>query len=82
VQGKAEGCDGDGYGLFDPRDLGGNNQQGSIPTRYGSRDSLARLYSPASSRLLGQPGTSVASVQMSGPTAARPRGARSTPRGE
>jgi len=27
VQGRAgEGCD--GYGLFDPRDPGGNNQQG------------------------------------------------------
>ena len=80
VQGKAgEGCD--GYGLFDPRDLGGNNQQSSIPTRYASRDSLARLHSQASLRLR-QPGASAASVQMSGPTAAPPRSGRSTPRGE
>jgi len=43
--GAGAGCD--GYGLFDPRDLGAKNQQGSIPTRYGSRDSLARLVAVA-----------------------------------
>ena len=46
AQGGA-GAGSDGYGLFDPRDLGGKNQQGSIPTRYGSRDSLARLVAVA-----------------------------------
>jgi alpha-amylase len=42
AQGGAQpGCD--GYGVFDPRDLGGKNQQGSEPTRYGSVESLRRL---------------------------------------
>jgi alpha-amylase len=42
VQGGAgDGCD--GYGVFDPRDLGGKPQQGSTPTRYGSAESLRRL---------------------------------------
>ena len=39
--GAGDGCD--GYGLFDPRDLGSKPQQGSTPTRYGSVDSLRRL---------------------------------------
>ena len=39
--GAGDGCD--GYGLFDPRDLGSKPQQGSDPTRYGSADSLPRL---------------------------------------
>jgi alpha-amylase len=43
---KAQGGDGagcDGYGTYDPRDLGAKNQQGSVPTRYGTIDSLRRL---------------------------------------
>lgn len=39
--GAGPGCD--GYGVFDPRDLGSKNQQGSVPTRYGTVDSLRRL---------------------------------------
>ena len=35
--GAGTGCD--GYGVFDPRDLGNKPQQGSTPTRYGSLDS-------------------------------------------
>jgi len=42
VQGGAgAGCD--GYGVFDPRDLGAKPQQGSLPTRYGTVESLRRL---------------------------------------
>ncbi len=47
---KAQGGDGagcDGYGLYDPRDLGSKNQQGSVPTRYGTVDSLRRLVAVA-----------------------------------
>lgn len=47
---KVQGGDGagcDGYGLFDPRDLGAKNQQGSVPTRYGTADSLRRLVAVA-----------------------------------
>ena len=47
---KAEGGAGggcDGYGLFDPRDLGSKPQQGSTPTRYGSKDSLTRFIAVA-----------------------------------
>ncbi len=47
---KAQGGDGagcDGYGLYDSRDLGTKNQQGSIPTRYGTADSLRRLVAVA-----------------------------------
>jgi len=47
---KAQGGDGagcDGYGIYDPRDLGTKNQQGSIPTRYGTADSLRRLIAVA-----------------------------------
>jgi len=47
---KAQGGDGagcDGYGIYDPRDLGTKNQQGSIPTRYGTADSLRRLVAVA-----------------------------------
>jgi len=29
----------DGYGCFDPRDLGDKNQMGSVETRYGSAES-------------------------------------------
>ncbi len=39
--GAGDGCD--GYGVFDPRDLGSKPQQGSTPTRYGSVQSLRRL---------------------------------------
>lgn len=39
--GAGPGCD--GYGVFDPRDLGSKDQQGSVPTRYGTVDSLRRL---------------------------------------
>ena len=48
--GKAQGGAGagcDGYGLFDPRDMGSKNQQGSVPTRYGSLDSLRRAVARA-----------------------------------
>src|SRR5439155_3690617 len=31
-----------GYDVFDDYDLGSKNQQGSVPTRYGTRDQLAR----------------------------------------
>ena len=44
--GKAQGGAGagcDGYGVFDPRDIGNKNQQGSVNTRYGSAESLRRL---------------------------------------
>jgi alpha-amylase len=42
AQGGAQpGCD--GYGVFDPRDLGSKMQQGSLQTRYGSVESLRRL---------------------------------------
>ncbi len=43
--GAGAGCD--GYGLFDPRDIGSKNQQGSLPTRYGTAESLRRLVSVA-----------------------------------
>jgi alpha-amylase len=43
--GAGDGCD--GYGVFDRRDLGSKNQQGSVPTRYGSVDSLRRLVANA-----------------------------------
>ena len=39
--GTGDGCD--GYGVFDLRDLGSKPQQGAIPTRYGSAESLRRL---------------------------------------
>jgi alpha-amylase len=39
--GTGDGCD--GYGVFDLRDLGSKPQQGGIPTRYGSAESLRRL---------------------------------------
>ena len=39
--GAGDGCD--GYGVFDPRDIGSKPQQGSTPTRYGSAKSLRRL---------------------------------------
>ena len=50
--GKAEGGAGpgcDGYGLYDPRDLGSKPQQGSTPTRYGTADALKRLVAVAQS---------------------------------
>jgi alpha-amylase len=43
--GTGDGCD--GYGVFDPRDIGSKNQQGDVPTRYGSAESLRRLVSVA-----------------------------------
>ena len=43
--GAYEGCD--GYGLFDPRDIGSKPQQGGVPTRYGTADSLRRLVAVA-----------------------------------
>lgn len=46
VQGGAgDACD--GYGVFDRRDLGSKNQQGSVPTRYGSVNSLRRCVASA-----------------------------------
>jgi alpha-amylase len=39
--GAGDGCD--GYGVFDPRDIGSKPQQGSTPTRYGTAESLRRL---------------------------------------
>lgn len=43
--GAGAGCD--GYGVFDRRDLGSKNQQGSVPTRYGAADSLRRFVANA-----------------------------------
>jgi alpha-amylase len=43
--GAAAGCD--GYGVFDPRDLGSKNQQSSVPTRYGPKAALTRLVAVA-----------------------------------
>jgi alpha-amylase len=43
--GAGDGCD--GYGVFDRRDLGNKNQQGSVPTRYGSVHSLRRIVANA-----------------------------------
>jgi alpha-amylase len=45
--GAGDGCD--GYGVFDIRDIGSKNQQGSIPTRYGPAESLRRLIAVAHS---------------------------------
>jgi alpha-amylase len=36
------GIDADGYGLFDDYDIGSRQQQGSTPTRFGSREQLQR----------------------------------------
>jgi alpha-amylase len=47
---KAQGGAGaacDGYGVFDPRDLGNKNQQGSIPSRYGPKEALTRFIAVA-----------------------------------
>jgi alpha-amylase len=47
---KAQGGSGagaDGYEVNDLRDIGSKNQQGSIPTRYGSRESLLRAIATA-----------------------------------
>lgn len=47
---KAQGGDGngcDGYGVYCMRDLGNLDQQGSVPTRYGSLDQLRRLVAVA-----------------------------------
>jgi alpha-amylase len=43
--GAGPGCD--GYGVFDPRDLGNKKQQGSVPTRYGPKEALTRLIAVA-----------------------------------
>ena len=43
--GAGSGCD--GYGVYCPRDLGNLDQQGSIPTRYGTVESLRRLVAVA-----------------------------------
>ena len=43
--GAGAGCD--GYGVFDPRDLGSKDQQGSIPTRYGSKGALTHFIAVA-----------------------------------
>lgn len=43
--GAGDGCD--GYGVFDRRDIGSKNQQGSRPTRYGDADSLRRFVANA-----------------------------------
>jgi len=45
--GTAPGAD--GYGCFDPRDLGDKNQMGTVETRYGSAESLRRLFAVAHS---------------------------------
>lgn len=37
----------DGYGMFDPRDLGDKNQMGSLETRYGSAESGRRAFANA-----------------------------------
>jgi alpha-amylase len=49
--GAGDGCD--AYGVFDRRDLGSKNQQGSMPTRYGSVDSLRRFVANAHAAGLG-----------------------------
>jgi len=36
-----------GYDLFDPFDLGGTNQQGTIATKYGTRDQLVQMVQTA-----------------------------------
>lgn len=52
VQGGAgPGCD--GYGVFDRRDLGSKNQQGSVPTRYGSCESILRAIAVLNSNGVG-----------------------------
>lgn len=43
--GAGAGCD--GYGVFDRRDIGSKDQQGSRPTRYGDADSLRRCVANA-----------------------------------
>jgi alpha-amylase len=43
--GAGAGCD--GYGVYHPRDIGNLDQQGSIPTRYGSAEQLRRLIAVA-----------------------------------
>jgi len=43
--GAGDGCD--GYGVFDRRDIGSKDQQGSRPTRYGDADSLRRCIANA-----------------------------------
>ncbi|MBR1092117.1 DUF1939 domain-containing protein [Bradyrhizobium manausense] len=43
--GAGPGCD--GYGVFDPRDIGSKGQQGSVATRYGTKASLTRLVAVA-----------------------------------
>jgi galactose oxidase len=40
ASGATEGAD--GYGPFDDYDIGSKNQKGSIPTRFGTRESLQR----------------------------------------
>jgi alpha-amylase len=49
--GAGAGCD--GYGLYDPRDLGTKLQQGSVPTRYGTAEQLRRLVGIAHANGLG-----------------------------
>jgi len=39
----ASGVQSIGYDVFDDYDIGAKNQKGTIPTRYGSREQLARL---------------------------------------
>jgi alpha-amylase len=39
---KGEPVMSEGYGVFDDYDLGSKSQNGSIPTRYGTREQLAR----------------------------------------
>jgi alpha-amylase len=45
--GSGAGCD--GYEVYDPRDIGSKNQQGSVNTRYGSAESLRQLVATAHS---------------------------------
>ncbi len=52
--GAGPGCD--GYGVFDPRDIGGKNQQGSVATRYGTKASLPPDDLPDAGRQLPEHG--------------------------
>ena len=36
-----------GYDVFDPFDLGGTNQQGTVATRYGTQDQLIQMVQTA-----------------------------------
>jgi len=42
-----KGTDDMGYGIYDHYDLGDKNQKGTVPTRFGSKDSLLRFIAVA-----------------------------------